>query len=272
LAALAAAAGLSLPARQARAQVNAEVLRPQGAAEGISGGLDVDFALSRGNVEELDVGGGARLRYQTLHPAPHPDDVADPQPPPLVAQSAFITSSGRAAEQNDRAYVNQGFVHVRWTAMWLPRFGTELFAQYQFNEFQRLRARALAGPGLRAVIAHTAVVQLWSGSGYMLEYNHIDVAEGAPDEPETLEHRWTNYLALRLDPLDGELLVQNTLYVQPRFDRFSDYRLLDELEVMSKVSSVLSLGTKVVLQHDSAPPTTVKETDLQLTSTLRLSF
>ncbi|MGD8859119.1 MAG: DUF481 domain-containing protein [Myxococcales bacterium] len=254
------------------AQVNAEVLRPEGASDGLSGGLDADFSLSRGNVEALNLGGGARLRYQTLHPSSDRENTGARQPPPLVAQSAFITTSGRVAEQNDRAYVNQGFAHLRWTAMWLPRFGTEVFTQYQFNEFQRLRARALAGPGLRAVIAHSAAVQLWSGSGYMLEYNHIDVAGGAPDDPETLEHRWTNYLALRLDPFDGELLVQNTLYVQPRFDRFSDFRLLDELELMSQVNSVLSLGTKVVLQHDSAPPTGVKETDLQLTSTLRLTF
>ena len=78
---------------------------------------------------------------------------------------------------------------------------------------------------------------------------------------------------MRLAVFDGQLLLQNTLYYyQPRFDAFADFRMLEELEVLAKVTEVFGLGATVSVLHDSAPPTGVRETDLRILSTVRLSF
>lgn len=57
------ALGVVLTPTTARANpVNAEVLRSNPFREGWSGGVDGSFALSRGNIELLDVGGPSRPR------------------------------------------------------------------------------------------------------------------------------------------------------------------------------------------------------------------
>jgi hypothetical protein len=261
----------SLASRTARAQVNAEVLRPNPLRDGWSGGIDGSFALSRGNVELLDVGGAARIQYQTLHPAsPHP--AGEPAPLPFVAHRVFLTGNARFAERADVAFIRQAFVHARWTGMWHERVGSDVFAQYQFNEFLRLQGRAVAGAGVRVEAVHGPVFMAWAGSGYMFEYDRISVLPGAADEPEAFEHRWTNYLTMRLALFENELLLQSTLYYQPRFDDFTDARLLAELEALARVTDVFALGAVFGVLHDSAPPTGVEETDLRLMSTVRLSF
>ncbi len=251
--------------------VNAEVLRPNPFRAGWSGGLDGSFALSRGNIELLDLGGGARVQFQTLHPQPAATRGAAATVP-FVYQRVFLSGQGRFADRAGTPFINQTFAHLRWTAMWHPRVGSDVFAQFQSNEFQRLRGRALVGFGARFEIVHEPVFMLWAGTGYMFEYNRIDVLPGATDAPESFEHRWTNYLTMRLAVLNGQLLMQNTLYVQPRFDAVTDLRLLEEFEALAKVTDVFAFGTTVSLFFDSAPPTGVRDTDLRLLTTVRLSF
>ncbi|MBL8680459.1 MAG: DUF481 domain-containing protein [Myxococcales bacterium] len=255
----------------AAAPVNAESLRPNLFRAGWSGGLDANFALSRGNIDLLDVGGAGRVQYQRLYPSA---PVAPPAQPelPWVHHRVFLTATGRFADRAGAPFVSQAFAHLRWTAMWHRRVGSDLFAQHQYNEFQRLRGRTLLGAGVRVEIVHAPVFMLSAGSGYMLEYERINVLEGAPDPPETLAHRWTNYLTARLSLWNSALLVQNTLYVQPRFDAPSDVRLLEELEVLAKVTDVFGLGVTASVAYDSAPPTGVRETELRVFSTVRLSF
>jgi|GEM_PF-5209062 len=56
------------------------------------------------------------------------------------------------------------------------------------------------------------------------------------------EHRWTNYVSMRLPLFENRFLLQNPLYYQPRFDEFSDFRLLEELEALAKVTEVFAFG------------------------------
>lgn len=253
-----------LVAGDARAQVNTEALRPAKLESGWGGDAEGNMALSRGNIRLLDLGGSGRVLYQTLH---NPGSLV-----PYIEHRVFLAANGRLAERAGATFINQGFTHLRWT--WMPheRVGPEVFSQYQFNEFLRLQIRALAGGGLRVDLVHREHLMIWGASGYMIEYNKIRVEPGAPDAPETLEHRSTSYLTVRLELLEGKLRLQNTLYVQPRIDLLSDLRLLDDLEFSGKITDRFSLGSSFSLLHDSAPPTGVVPTDLRLTSNVRFSF
>ena len=264
------ALGLTIAAATAHAQVNAESLRPGPSRAGWSGGLEGSFALYRGNVELLDVGGGGRVQYQTLHPQAPP--AGGQPPPPFVAQRTFLTANGRFADRAGTRFVSQAFAHLRWTAMWLERFGTDVFAQGQYNEFLRLQARGILGGGVRVDLVHERAVLVWAGSGPMLEHNRIDVLPGAPDDPTTLDVRWTSYAAIRISLLGDALLLQNTVYLQPRVDDLGDFRLLEEPEVLAVVQDRLAFGATLSVVHDSAPPTGVDETDVRLLSTVRISF
>lgn len=253
------------------APVNAESLRPNLFRAGWSGGVDASFALSRGNIDLVDVSGAGRVQYQQLYPSARTVLPAQPELP-WVHHRVFVTATGRFADRAGASFVSQAFVHLRWTAMWHRRLGSDLFAQHQYNEFQRLRGRTVLGVGARVEIVHAPVFMLWAGSGYMLEYERISVLEGAPDPPESLSHRWTNYLTARLSLWNSALLLQNTLYFQPRFDAPADLRLLEEFEVLAKVTDVFGLGATASVAYDSAPPTGVRDTELRVSSTVRLSF
>lgn len=269
--ALTAALWLTWPAASARAQVNSEALRANPLRPGWSAGLDGSLSAYRGNIELVEVGGSGRMQYQTMHPvAPAPEGL--PPTLPFMAQRVFVVASGRFAERLGEPIVSQSFVHARWTAMWLERLGSELFAQYQFNEFLRLQARGVAGAGVRVEMVHEPALLLWGATGYMFEYNRIDVLPGASDAPETFDHRSTSYLAARVALADNRLLLQYTTYYQPRIDRPADFRLLQDLEVQSRVNDVFGLGATLGLLHDSAPPTGVKTTDLRLTTTVHLAL
>ena len=279
LALTALALGLALSPERALAQVNAESLRPNPLREGLAGGIEASLALSRGNIELFDIGGAGRIQYQSLHPPPvvDPSNVTEESdgPPaapvlPFVAHRVFLSASGRFSELAGRAFVSQAFVHARWTGMWHERVGSDVFAQLQLNAFLRLEMRAVGGVGVRLEAIHEPVFMLWGGTGYMLEHDRISVVEGAPDAPETLEHRWTSYVTMRLAVLEGQLLFQNSVYCQPRFDALQDFRFLEELEVMSRVGEVFMLGATLTVLYDSAPPTGVSDTDLRLVTALRL--
>jgi hypothetical protein len=259
----------------ARAQVNAEVLQANPFREGWTGGVDGSVALSRGNIDLLDVGGTLRVQFQTLVPQEATDEETTSEetaPIPFLAQRVSLTGNGRFAERAGAPFISQAFVHLRWTAMWHERVGSDTFAQYQFNAFQRLEARAVAGLGLRIEMVHEPSFLAWAGSGYMFEYDLIDVLPGASDPRDVFEHRWTNYFSMRLAVFDDQLLLQNTLYYQPRFDSFEDFRLLEELEVLATAGESVRLGVTLSVLYDSSPPSGVLHTDLRLVNMLRLAF
>lgn len=258
-------------ARVASAQVNAEMLRQNLLKPGFGIHLDTTLSVARGNVEVLDVGASGRIQYQTLYPV-SPARPGEEPPLPFVRQRVFITGSGRFAESAAGPFTSQTYLHMRWTGMWHPRAGSDVFVQHQYNRFFRLQRRSLVGAGLRVDIVHHPALLLWGGSAYMMEYELINVQPGALDAPETLRHRWTSYLSGRLSFAGGRLLAQSTTYFQPRFDDFSDYRILEELEALGKVTDVLSFGMTMGILHDSAPPTGVKTTDLRASSNIHVAF
>ena len=160
--------------------INAEALAPTGLDEGLSVGFDGSFSLARGNVEWLDIGGAARVQHQSLYePSVEPDML------PFVRQRWFGTVDLRFAERPDGPFINRGFSHARWTQMWSRRLGTEVFAQYAFDEFLRLQSRGLVGAGVRGVVRNRRDVSAWFGSGAMWETENIDVVEGSSDDTQT---------------------------------------------------------------------------------------
>jgi hypothetical protein len=246
-------------------QVNAETLRVFPWKSGVSLGADGSLSLGRGNVVFLDAGGALRAQWQSLHT---PDDSGLS----WVKQRVFAVASARYSETARGAFVNQTFAHARWTAMWHPRIGSDVFAQYQSNLFLRMQARAVGGPGVRVEAIRTKSLSMWAGTAAMFEYDRLAPREGDVERLETFDVRWSSYLTLRLELFEGRLLAQNTTYAQPRFDAFTDARFLNETEVMAKVIDLLMFGVTVSVLHDTQPPLGVVPTDLRIFTTVRFTF
>lgn len=60
-------------------------------------------------------------------------------------------------------------------------------------------------------------------------------------------------------PLNETISLHNTTYLQPSlFNFFSDFRLLNELNILIELGDRLSLENKFIFRHDSDPPSTLK--------------
>lgn len=251
-----------------RAQVNVETLKKDPFQPGWGAIFESSFAVSAGNVNVVDLGGSAKVQHQTVFA---PDDTAE-DAAPWVQNRLSIISNLRFAQNNGEPFISQGFGFLRLTHMWTHRFGSDFFSQAQFNKFLRLQERLLLGAGVRFEIIHTLPWQLSAGTAYMLEHEKINVEPGAPDDPNRLSHRSANYVTARTIQLDGQIMIQNTFYLQPRFDAPSDFRLLDELELAVKLTGLLSIGLTTNFLFNSAPPTGVQKSDFRLLNTLRLEL
>ncbi len=253
----------------AHAQVNTDQLTPgPPPREGISGSLNASIMKLGGNVQILDLALGGRIQTMTFFPARQ----GDAPGLPYLRNLVLIVGNAHYTETFGRPFMNQGLLHGRFMHMFHRRVGSVLFVQHQFNAFQRLQVRSIWGTSLSLQIVHHPIFNLSLGSGYMFEYNRITVFPGAPDAPQTFEHRWSNFLGARATLLGGRLLAQSSMYLQPRFDRFSDLRFLEEIEVMAKASDMLSIGGTFSVLVDTAPPTGVMPTDTRIASNVRLSF
>ncbi|MBI5609623.1 MAG: DUF481 domain-containing protein [Deltaproteobacteria bacterium] len=258
----------------ADAQVNVETLRRKPFEAGY--GLEVagSLSLTSGNVDSLDVGAAARLQFIALHPAATPTtaDPARPDPVPYLRERTFLAASTRYAEKSGSAFANQVFVHARHTRMFLPRLGWEAFAQFQTNEFWRLRDREVAGAAVRVQVWHRRALSVAVATALMAEYERIAVAKGASDPPTSQAVRSSSYLTARLAFLDDQLLLQNTTYFQPKLGDAGDWRLLNETELLVAVGSNVAFGSLLNLLRDNRPPTGVRALDLRLTSTVKVLF
>jgi len=252
---------LMLAALPARAQVNSERLRVGEPEEGFHAQADGAVSLRRGNVDFFEVKTSTRLEYnQGVH-------------------TPFVHGTLAFAEQNGSEIINNGFLHARWTAMWHHNVGSEVFGQVQFNEFIRLPLRALAGAGVRVLAYESADFEIRFGTGYMIEREDLD-EKAIPMLPETdpayhplvvINHRSTSYVSFRFNVTE-RLFFNNTTFIQPRFDRLSDFRLLSEAALEVKLAEQLSLVVELALLHDNDPPPTVEKTDLNLQNKLRVRF
>ncbi len=274
LAALAATTALTLPAA---AQVNTESMRVGAGEPGWTSTIDLSSSLQRGNTEREVLGAGARVQYAWTHPNGTSDpgetestdgEDASQRPTNVV----FLTTNYSFTRLNEHRFVNNALSHLRFIREHSGRFSYEVFGQHQFNEFTRLEQRLLFGGGGRFQVLETPRAEVFLGTGYMLERETLDLPAELADARRSEHHRSTNYLTVRYNSEDERLRLVETLYLQTRFDRVEDYRVLSETSFEIQLLRRLALAINLNVAHDSEPPTGIKETDVVLSNSLRYSF
>lgn len=227
------------------------------------------LSISSGNVVQTVGSATTHAQYQIVRPDEDPEDDV-----PAYLHHRWMTTASIGYESaREETVQNNRFAHARWTAMWHERIGSEMFGQYQFKEFARLQARILSGVGPRANLVHLKTLKVQAGTAYMFEYEQLQRQDPNDPKPDpTVAHRWSNLLTIELASVEGILAVANTVYVQPRFDDFSDYRLLDEVAIDIRVTEVLSIGSAIGVAYDSEPPAGVENKDITFEQTFKLTF
>jgi putative salt-induced outer membrane protein YdiY len=184
----------------------------------------------------------------------------------------FVTLiKGEFGESADERIIFRSFEHLRYRYSITDRVLGEAFAQHTFDEFKRLRLRALfgAGPNFTLVTRDKLTVSL--GLAYMLEYEELS-DDGAIDAGETdLAHRASTYLTGAYE-LDDRVQLVNTVYAQPRLNDPADMRVLDESQLVVKLTEKVSLKTSFIVAYDRAPPADIERLDTALKTAITYAF
>lgn len=233
-------------------QVNTERMRAL-EVEGFRSTLGADLAVESGHTELFEI--GARVRFD-FRREPH---------------YTFATGAVRYGTQGGDPFRDRTFGHLRYNYQLLPSLVAEAFTQLQRDRFARLQLRVLAGGGVRIRYFNREGFKLFQGTTPMYEYENLDQAPLAGHPPTVSTARWSNYLNLRLQ-LTEETRFTATVYVQPRFDQWSDVRLLNQASLTVRLTEAIHLTTEFSLDYDSRPPDNVESLDLSLQNGVEVSF
>jgi hypothetical protein len=254
--------------------VNAERLRATRSKKGWVGSANLTGAYRSGNIDRVELGSDGALQYQNLHPAHAAEAWASrpAQAPAFFKDRWLLIAQLRWAQLNGATFLNSGYAHTRYTRMFIPRLGADMFLQSQYNEFTLLKTRIISGLGARVDMVHRERFNLWGGSGYMAEWEVNDTVAGDPHPARLLNHRWTSHVVFQLFLADAKLMLQNTIYAQPLLTDFADVRVLETVQIEGTITDVLSMGITFEMFYDSKPPLTVVPVDLNLGSFFKFTF
>ncbi|MFO7563478.1 MAG: DUF481 domain-containing protein [Enhygromyxa sp.] len=228
--------------------LNVERVRMTPDEDGVHGGFAIGVDFQAGNSNRLEVSTSAGIAYR------HRRHVVF-----LVGSSKYSTRTranvgeglSQLFEPSSR-FINKANLHLRYNYEFLAWLVGEAFTQVERDEFLLLEGRVLFGLGPRFVPFNDGRFSLALGSHWMLEYEALDPAQVvAPLPAQTLVHRSSSYLSLVYTT--ERLRMSSTTYLQPRFDRVSDLRLLSEANLEVTLIEPISIRLTLRLRWDTMP-------------------
>lgn len=183
-----------------------------------------------------------------------------------------VIFGGTYLSDGSRSLLDARFAQLRYSWSFRPRAQTFHFVQAQQNESLRLLSRFLVGSGAQADLVRTERSSLTLGTGAMLESERLDPEAVNPgDATDSQVVRMANLGVFRHETERG-VRILNIFYVQPRFDAFSDLRVLNELGVTFPVTDQVRLTMSGEWRRDTRPPASLKRDDVTLRMGVSLDF
>jgi len=141
-------------------------------------------------------------------------------------------------------------LHLRFNYKLSSLFRIETFVQSQYNEFSNINRRNLVGAGVRFKFASNENITFWTyddqrfvyslylGNSYMYEYEKIDAINTS-----FYNHRNSTYLSFNASLPKNNIEILNTVYYQPLYEDFSNYRILEQFKIEIPISEKFSINT-----------------------------
>ncbi len=183
------------------------------------------------------------------------------------AKNSFkLLSGGEYINESRQVVSNSIFSQLRYNYNFSAKSRLFAFAQVQSNAILLLEHRLLGGAGFRQNIIEkkkdtTRVFKIDLSVGIMQEEELLN----RTDLP-VAEKYYTNYTRSVISivgvyEVTDVFTIVNTTYLQKYIKDFSDYRLLNETNLMFSINELLSVSLDLEYRFDSDPPSTLKDTD-----------
>ena len=229
--------------------VNVESQRLKSDTTGWLGSVGTTFQLEKSAVQVININAEAHLEYKA----------------PKSIYLFLVSYDLLRGEQ--KTLQNNLFYHVRYNYKVDNLLRWELFTQLQQNNVAGIRARFLAGTGPRFKLSGTERMALYAATAAMFEY------EKEVTKPPIIHEdiRSSNYVSFTWKPGEDYEVV-STVFYQPLFGDFSDFRLLHELSLEFKFTKKFSFITKWNYLFDSEPAMNIPKHIYQVKNGVKYEF
>jgi putative salt-induced outer membrane protein YdiY len=237
-----------------------------GLLHGWNGGVNVGFALARGNSQTSNLGLAINAVHLTL------DDK-------ITIYLSSINTNNQLATPSTVANLVQG--GLRYDHNIKPRLFAFVGADFMSNALQNLDLRGVYGGGLgfHAVKSESTILDFLGG----LNYTHETYSNGPEVTPVTVPPTFVSFgvtnrfAALTLGEelmhkLGKGTIVTEKLYFYPNLSQTGEYRGTFDFGTVTKISKWLGWQNQFNDIYVSNPPVGSKKNDLILTTGLNFSF
>lgn len=162
---------------------------------------------------------------------------------------------------------NSWFLHTRFNYKLNRLLSLEAFLQGQYNQLLVVEQRNLVGAGLRMKWMDRKNFSGYLGNSYMYEIEYSDRA-GTSEH----NHRNSTYISLSYLSKTKRFSITNTVYFQPLYKDFSDYRILEQFQLDIPLADWFKIFMVYDYYFDSQTPLNTREYTSQLQIGVGLSF
>jgi hypothetical protein len=180
----------------------------------------------------------------------------------------FFAAQYQYNHTNQTDINNKVLMHLRYNRIIKPRFRLEWFSQFQHDKVLAIDIRQLLGLGPRIKIIDHNNFTANLGSLYMFEYERI-LDE---NRTENFDHRLSSYLSFEVFFLNKSGKFSSVTYYQPRMDKFSDYRMVNQSEISYKLTKNIAALSKVEYYYDAKPPEGIQTNNFNTLFGIKLIF
>lgn len=162
---------------------------------------------------------------------------------------------------------DNAFFHLRYNRKLSGLVRWEVFTQLQNNKITKIEKRFLAGTGPRFKVSGADLVYIYIGVLAMFEH------ERELTDPAVYYNdiRNSDYISITFKPLSNLELISTTFY-QPRMDKWSDYRILNQEVVQLSITQKLSLTVNWDFLYDRFPVADIPRSTYSFATGLKFAF
>ena len=220
-----------------------------GENEGWVGEIEVGAKYSSGNTDSLSAGLAGKAEYNEK------------------GWLSFLIASYTYEESNDVKEKNYGHTHLRFIhSIANTDYDYELFLQAEFDEFQAIKDRNLAGANIRKKL-DISFDKFFVGLGLFYSY----MEPNNDFEPTYKRVRMNSYISF-LKKINPHFSIAYLGYYQPNVEDFSDFRTSQTLQLNTAITDKTILGFDIEHAYNATPYIGVEKTDVRSTINVRYKF
>lgn len=225
--------------------VNVENARMQSDTVGWLGSAGASLSVIKNTTQIFSIGTEAHVQYKTKN-----------------NQSIWLLLGDfNFLKAQNKRFVSDDLFHLRYNKKISKRIRWEAFTQYQNNNIMNVASRFLVGTGPRFKLVELSSFKFYAATLLMLEREK----EVATSEILHQDLRNSSYFSFTWFPKDYITMI-GTTYIQPKLDKISDYRILNQLLLKIKATKRFSLSLKWNYLFDSFPAGTAPNTSYNFTT------